>query len=90
MEFPGRKERRALAKKLGFKSKNEPTQEWIERIQRSQDIGKQIHLMNIQELANKEIARKNELLEASKITDTSGNNSTNLADQENNEDPQSI
>jgi hypothetical protein len=55
MYFPSRRERRAFAKKLGRKKKDETHKEWLERINRSHEAGKQIHLQRLQQSFNNQI-----------------------------------
>jgi len=52
MNLPSRKERRALAKALGLVKKKESFKEMMERITRSQELGKQIHLQHLQNIEN--------------------------------------
>ena len=56
MYFPSRKERRAFAKKLGLKKKDETYDQWLERTRRSQEAGKQIHLQRLQQSYNEQLA----------------------------------
>lgn len=55
MNLPSRKERKALAKAFGLVKKNESFKERMERITRSQEIGKQIHLQHLQDIENHRI-----------------------------------
>lgn len=50
--FPSRRERKALAKQFGLVKKKESLKEYVERIRRSQELGKQIHLYNLQQQEN--------------------------------------
>lgn len=50
--IPSRKERKALAKKLGLVKKKETFKERIERIARAQEVGKQLHLLHLQNIEN--------------------------------------
>jgi hypothetical protein len=52
MNLPSRKERKALAKAFGLVKKKESFKERMERITRSQEIGKQIHLQHLQNMEN--------------------------------------
>lgn len=52
MYLPSRKERKALAKKLGLKKKKESFKEMIERFGRAQEYGKMIHLQHLQNIEN--------------------------------------
>ncbi len=55
MYLPSRKERKALAKKLGLKKKKESFKEMVERFGRSQEYGKMIHLQHLQNQENSRI-----------------------------------
>lgn len=50
--IPSRKERRALAKKLGLVKKKETFKETMERFARSQEMGKMLHLQHLQNIEN--------------------------------------
>jgi len=50
--FPSRKERKALAKQFGLVKKKETLKEWYARTSRSLELGKQIHLYNLQQQEN--------------------------------------
>lgn len=55
MYLPSRKERKALAKKLGIKKKKESFKEMVERFGRAQEFGKMIHLQHLQNQENSRI-----------------------------------
>jgi len=55
MYLPSRKERKALAKKLGLKKKKESFKEMVERFGRSQEYGKMLHLQHLQNQENSRI-----------------------------------
>lgn len=57
MYFPSRRERRAFAKKLGLRKKDETYDQWLERTRRSQEAGKQIHLQRLQDSYNSQISQ---------------------------------
>lgn len=50
-----RRQRRQMAKQFGFLGKKESFDEMRERIRRSQQMGKQIHLKNIENIKNNQI-----------------------------------
>lgn len=50
-----RRQRRQMAKHFGFLGKKESFDEMRERIRRSQQMGKQIHLKNIENIKNNQI-----------------------------------
>jgi hypothetical protein len=50
--FPSRRERKALAKQFGLVKKKETLKEWYARTSRSIELGKQIHLYNLQQQEN--------------------------------------
>jgi len=52
MNYTSRKERKALAKKLGLVKKKESFKQMMERIGRAQEFGKIIHLQHIQNIEN--------------------------------------
>jgi hypothetical protein len=54
-QIPSRKERRALAKKLGLIGKKESLTQYIERVGRAREFGKQIHLQHLQNGENARI-----------------------------------
>jgi hypothetical protein len=51
-QIPSRRERRSLAKKLGLTGKKESLKQYVERIGRAQEFGKQIHLQHLQNQEN--------------------------------------
>jgi len=51
-----RRQRRQMAKQLGYIKKNESPEERIERIRRSQQMGKQIHLQHLEQVKNNQIS----------------------------------
>lgn len=55
MYLPSRKERKALAKKLGLKKKKESFKEMVERFGRAQEYGKMLHLQHLQNQENSRI-----------------------------------
>ena len=57
MYFPSRRERRAFAKKLGLRKKDETYTQWLERTRRSQEAGKQIHFQRIQDSYNEQLSK---------------------------------
>lgn len=60
-QFPSRKERRAFAKKLGLSGKKESLDQYIKRVGRAGEYGKQIHLQHLQNQENKRLdLEKNE------------------------------
>jgi hypothetical protein len=71
MYLPSRKERKALAKKLGLKKKKESFKEMVERFGRAQEFGKMIHLQHLQNQENSRINLdekiENELEESKQI-----------------------
>ena len=52
MNIPSRKQRRALAKQFGLTKKKESFTQWTERIKRSQEFGKMLHLQHLQNVEN--------------------------------------
>lgn len=52
MNLPNRKERRKLAKKLGLFSNKKSKKDKNEQLQKTQSIGKLIHLRNLTEQRN--------------------------------------
>jgi hypothetical protein len=55
MNFPSRRERRAMAKSLGLTGKKETLSQMSERFKRSNEFGKMIHLQHLQNLENNRI-----------------------------------
>lgn len=55
-QIPSRKERRALAKKLGLIGKKESVSQFVERVGRAREFGKQIHLQHLQNSENARIS----------------------------------
>jgi hypothetical protein len=51
-QIPSRRERRALAKKLGLTGKKESLKQFTERTRRSAEFGKQLHLQHLQNQEN--------------------------------------
>jgi hypothetical protein len=52
MNLPSRKERKALAKKLGLVKKKESFKEMMARIGRAQEFGKMLHMQHLQNIEN--------------------------------------
>jgi hypothetical protein len=75
MYFPSRRERRAFAKKLGLKKKDETHKEWLERINRSHEAGKQIHLQRLQQSFNNQIKEESQEIDLT-ITQPEETNTT--------------
>lgn len=70
-QIPSRRERRALAKKLGLVKKNESLKEYLERSKRSREFGNQIHLQHLQNQENYRInLEANKELEQNPPTDS--------------------
>lgn len=59
MNLPSRKERKALAKKLGLIKKKESFKEMTARFARAQEFGRMIHMQHLQNIQN-ELNAKNE------------------------------
>jgi len=55
-----RRQRRQMAKHFGFLGKKESFDEMRERIRRSQQMGKQIHLKNMENIKNNQIETQKE------------------------------
>jgi hypothetical protein len=55
MNFPSRRERRAMAKAMGLTKKKENIVQMSERFKRSNEFGKMIHLQHLQNLENSRI-----------------------------------
>jgi hypothetical protein len=55
MNFPSRRERRAMAKAMGLTGKKESLAQMSERFKRSNEFGKMIHLQHLQNLENTRI-----------------------------------
>jgi|LauGreDrversion4_2_1035121.scaffolds.fasta_scaffold1689938_1 hypothetical protein len=55
MNFPSRRERRAMAKAMGLTKKKETLVQMSERFKRSNEFGKMIHLQHLQNLENSRI-----------------------------------
>lgn len=74
--FPSRRERRALAKQFGLvkNTKNESLKEYVERVRRAQELGKQIHLYHLQQQENDRLNpdQKEENLFSEDFTQTLG------------------
>jgi hypothetical protein len=49
-----KKERKALAKKLGLVKKKESYKEMVERFRRAQEFGKMLHLQHLQNIQNEQ------------------------------------
>ena len=64
-QIPSRKERRALAKKLGLIGKKESLTQYVERVGRAREFGKQIHLQHLQNGENARINSESNLEETS-------------------------
>lgn len=60
-QIPSRRERRALAKKLGLTGKKESLKQFTERTKRSAEFGKQIHLQHLQNQENNRINLESKL-----------------------------
>jgi len=52
MNLPSRKERKALAKKLGLVKKKESFKEMMSRIGRAQEFGKMLHMQHLENIQN--------------------------------------
>ena len=52
--FMSKKERKALAKKLGLIKKKESYKEMVERFRRAQEFGKMLHLQHLQNIQNQQ------------------------------------
>jgi hypothetical protein len=63
-QIPSRRERRALAKKLGLSGKKESLSQFIERTRRSAEFGKQLHLQHLQNQENYRINLESNLEES--------------------------
>ena len=55
MNFPSRRERRAMVKSMGLMEKKETLVQMSERFKRSSEFGKMIHLQHLQNLENHRI-----------------------------------
>jgi hypothetical protein len=55
MNFPSRRERRAMVKSMGLMKKKETLVQMSERFKRSSEFGKMIHLQHLQNLENNRI-----------------------------------
>jgi hypothetical protein len=55
MNFPSRRERRAMVKAMGLTKKRETLSQMSERFKRSNEFGKMIHLQHLQNLENDRI-----------------------------------
>ena len=53
MNFPSRRERRELAKKMGLVKKNEGYVQWLQRTRRAKELGDRINLEHLKENINK-------------------------------------
>jgi hypothetical protein len=62
-QIPSRRERRALAKKLGLTGKKESLKQFTERTRRSAEFGKQLHLQHLQNQENHRINLESNLEE---------------------------
>jgi hypothetical protein len=62
-QIPSRRERRALAKKLGLSGKKESLKQFTERTRRSAEFGKQLHLQHLQNQENHRINLESNLEE---------------------------
>ena len=72
-QIPSRKERRALAKKLGLIGKKESLNEYLERSRRAREFGNQIHLQHLQNQENYRInLEANKELEPNNPADSPG------------------
>jgi hypothetical protein len=54
MHIPSRKERKAMVKAMGLKKKKESFKEMMERFKRSQEFGKVLHMMHLQNIENQQ------------------------------------
>jgi len=52
MNFPSRRERRALAKKMGLVPSNETVKQWTERTRRAKELGERINMMHLEKNVN--------------------------------------
>jgi hypothetical protein len=52
MNIPTRRQRRELAKQFGLNKEKESFTQWSERIKRSQEFGKMLHLQHLQNIEN--------------------------------------
>jgi hypothetical protein len=57
-----RRQRRQMAKQFGYIGKNETLKEQRERIRRSQEMGKQLHLQHLQRIKNDQLEAKSQKL----------------------------
>ena len=57
-----RRQRRQMAKQFGYIGKNETLKEQRERIRRSQEMGKQLHLQHLQRIKNDQLEAKSRKL----------------------------
>lgn len=55
MNFPSRRERRAMAKAMGLTKKKETLVQMSERFKRSNEFGKMIHMQHLQNMENSRI-----------------------------------
>ncbi len=62
-QIPSRRERRAIARKFGLTKKKESLKEYVERVGRAQEFGKQIHLQHLQNQENLRINSESNLEE---------------------------
>ena len=60
MNLPSRKERKALAKKLGLTKKKESFKQMMARIGRAQEFGKMLHMQHLENIQN-QLNSKNEI-----------------------------
>ncbi len=52
MNTPTRRQRRQLVKQFGLNKEKESFTQWSERIKRSQEFGKMLHLQHLQNIEN--------------------------------------
>jgi len=55
MSSQSRRQRRAIAKQMGYLGRNETFSELLERTKRSGDFGKQLHTLHLEKVMNEQI-----------------------------------
>ena len=55
MSSQSRRQRRAIAKQMGYLGRNETVSELLERTKRSGDFGKQLHTLHLEKVMNEQI-----------------------------------
>lgn len=55
MSSQSRRQRRAIAKQMGYLGRNETVSELLERTKRSGDFGKQLHTLHLEKVMNEQL-----------------------------------